>query len=97
VLRPGASAWLIEQAAPENDGEAWPPDRWRIELTAVGLEVTRLRPIRHFRHSKLFRATVAGLIPDRWLEPAARLDLTLTARAGLRGPYTECLMSVVRP
>jgi SAM-dependent methyltransferase len=96
VLRPGARAWLIEQVAPENDGDAWPPDRWRVELGAVDLDVTRLRPIRHFRHSKVFRATVAGLIPERWLEPAAQLDLTLTARAGLRGPYTECLMSVVK-
>jgi SAM-dependent methyltransferase len=97
VLRPGASVWLVEQAGPTNEGEAWPPDRWRAELGAEGLVVTRLRPVRHFRHSMIFRATVAGLVPERWLEHAARLDLTLTARAGLLGPYTECLMSVSRP
>lgn len=97
VLRPGARAWLIEQCAPTGEGDAWPPDRWRAELGAAGLEVTRLRPLRHFRHSKVFRATLAGLVQKRWLDAAAQLDLALTARTGLRGPYTECLMSVVRP
>jgi ubiquinone/menaquinone biosynthesis C-methylase UbiE len=97
VLRPGASAWLIEQSAPQHEGEAWSPDRWRTELGTADLELTRMRPVRHFRHSKVFRATLAGLVPTRWLDAAAQLDLMLTARAGLRGPYTECLMSVVRP
>ena len=86
VLRPGASAWLIEQSAPPHEGEAWSPDHWRTELSKAELELTRMRPVRHFRHSKIFTATLSGIVPTRWLDAAAQLDLTLTARAGLRGP-----------
>jgi ubiquinone/menaquinone biosynthesis C-methylase UbiE len=96
VLRPGGRAWLIEQAGPTDASDVWPPERWRRELGTVGLEVMRLRPIRHFRNSLIFRATVTGVVPSRLLQAATQLDLGFTARAGIRSPYTECLMSVVR-
>jgi SAM-dependent methyltransferase len=96
VLRPGAPAWLIEQAAPQFDGEAWSPHRWQTELARAGVDLLRLRPVRHFQHSPVFRAALSGVIPQRRLDSAAQLDMALTARMGMRGPYTECLMSVVR-
>jgi len=96
VLRPGSPAWLIEQCAPEYEGNAWTPERWRKELAVAGFDLLRARPLRHFRNTLIFRAAVSGVIPPRLRERAARLDLSLTARMGARGPYTECLLSVAR-
>ena len=96
VLRPAGRAWFIEQAAPLDAGGAWSPERWRAELATAGLDLRRVRPVRHFQHSPVFRLALTGRVPKPWLEVAARVDLALTVRAGLREPYTECLMSIVR-
>ena len=95
TLRPRATLWLIERAG-AGDAAAWTPDRWRDELARAGLELASVRPVRHGTYSPIARLVLRGVVPDRALDAAAGADAALTVRRGIRDPYTEALMRVVR-
>jgi glycosyltransferase involved in cell wall biosynthesis/SAM-dependent methyltransferase len=96
TLRPGAGMWMIERMVPTDADGEWSAERWREEIESCGVHVERIRPVRTGALTRVGYAVLHDRFPDLMLGPAARLDLALAGRDGVRAPYTECLIEARR-
>ena len=95
TLRPGAQMSMLERMVPTETATEWIEERWRRELRELGVEVERVRPVRG-GVTRIGQAIQRPRFPGALLGTAARLDLRLNARRGVRTPYTECLIEARR-